>query len=166
LQSGSIQHLVSNGMTTSAISAGLDTLYPYPNEVMGRTSDSPGMALDDLGVTEGEASESFQATMYLMWDPSIPPAGQPSCQTAKSSFDNVTKAITFTPSTCSSVPVPVQSLQWGFSGTAIKTLDPNRLTSQGSYADTWYLHPGGSGSNPQQGQQGYPQWTFTSGASR
>jgi|GEM_PF-3040341 len=70
-----------------------------------------------------EYQRSFSATMYLMWDPQLP----------------------------SSIPVPLESVSWGFSGCAINTLLPQ------NNGTTWTLQCGlAAPSTPQ--PSGYPEW--------
>lgn len=72
----------------------------------------------------GEYQRSLNATMYLMWDPQLP----------------------------SSIPVPLESVSWGYSGCAINTLSPQ------SNGTTWTLQCGvAAPSTPQ--PSGYPEWT-------
>jgi len=159
----SLTYLEYGGPTPFTIPAGLDTLYPYPSANSNKTQDSPGTELE--AHSEGEAAEVFQATMYLLWDPQIPLVGQTICSAASSSFNTETKAVNYAPSTCASIPVPLQSLQWGASGGAIKTLNPNQPTNSGAVADSWYLSDWAA-VGPQTGFGGYPKWTFTSGGSK
>jgi hypothetical protein len=61
----------------------------------------------------GEQWETFSATMYLLWDP-----GLPSTCTPASTDPNLHS----TKSTCTSIPVPLSSVTWHWSGCAINTL--------------------------------------------
>ena len=112
---------------------GLDNTYPYssttgaPNNPS--TNDSPGIELSVSGVTAfGEAAETFNAIMYLLWDPGMtsPPGGD--CTTAYT----VQNGNTFTsyPSTCSgSIPVPLGYVSWGFDSGAVNQSDNPVSTS-------------------------------------
>jgi hypothetical protein len=144
-----------SGMLTCLSPTGypaLDNHYPYgtpggslfsvnrPNDT---ASDNPAISLNP---TWGEAQRLFSATMYLMWDATLPSG----CTAATSS----------SPSTCTSVPVPLASVAWQFPGVAINT-----LVSQAN-GTTW-LVPCGPGQAGQcavvlpgaDPRQSFPQWT-------
>jgi hypothetical protein len=139
--------------------SGLDVQYPaMASQTAGQiptVSDTPA---GPLRATDGEASRVFSATMYLMWDPAIPLAGQNSCSTA-----TPTAA-----STCASIPVPLGNVSWGFSADTINTL---KTQSNGT---TWTLDtpacktvspasPSFQSSGGSQGPTyGYPKWTALS----
>jgi hypothetical protein len=65
----------STGPVLNATS-GLDDVYPYPldpdaTQTNGKTSDTPGLAIDGIsGVTFTAASVDFNATMWLLFQPS------------------------------------------------------------------------------------------------
>jgi hypothetical protein len=137
---------------------GLDTSYPYQDT--NNFTDAPGIALTNtFGNTTftavGALSENVQFTVYLMWDPLIPPTGVSSCDGPLSTIDQ-NGNVAFSPSTCASIPVPMESLVWGFKGNAIKTLNP----VQGTASNTWILGCG-TGETPTYGPPSFPQWTYT-----
>jgi transposase len=74
-----------------------------------------------------KGAEEFAATMYLMWDPTLP-SGCTAAYTVE-----VGSTFTEHASTCNSIPVPVQIVQWGFGDDAVKTLDP----SEGQGVHSW-----------------------------
>jgi hypothetical protein len=80
---------------------GLDTSYPYSND-QGEIGDAPYLVLVSK---EGEISQSFAATMYLMWTPQA----DASCQTGGA---------------CT-IPVPLVSAAWGFHDDTVNTLNPS-----------------------------------------
>lgn len=160
LKNRSDEHLLETGTLHYIEPDGLDTLYPY-SSTNGRAVDAPGTQLDQQGTPEGEMFENFGATMYLLWDPQTPPAGQQTCSAASSIFSSGT--VTYIPSNCVSIPVPVASTTWGWSATAIKTLDPTQTNTQGVSVGTWYS-PTRNVLTPQNGPSGYPLWNVTSGA--
>lgn len=169
------QNVASTGVIQRKIPAGLDTTYPYGSygDVNSNneptTRDSPGIGLEgaftykstNLPVAVGEVAEGFAATMYMLWDPLIPPAGLQTCSPSKSTFDNITKAVGYTNSTCASIPVPMASVSWTFNGDAIKTLNP----SLGTQTNTW-IYDGGTNPPVAAGPSGYPVWSCTSGVSK
>jgi len=96
----------------------LDTSFPYTS---GPTSQQTGSVTDDSPKSPlgGETAQNFGATTYLMWDPAIPPTGQTNCTPA-----TVTTSGVSTPSSCSSIPVPLGYVTWSWTGDAIDTLSP------------------------------------------
>jgi len=127
---------------------GLDTIYPNDSGVTV-TEDMPSRSLID---GYGESETTFNATMYLMWDPAIPPPGELACQVA---MGDLGFSI---PSTCVSIPVPLGSVSWHWSGCAINTL------TQQANGTSWALGCGLSTSyapqTPNYAQNyGYPTWT-------
>lgn len=111
----------------------LDTLYPYglpggnqfsinrPNDTV---TDNPSVSFN---TSWGEVARAFQATMYQMWDPTLPTG----CVAAHNVGATVATAGTV-PSNCTSIPVPLASMSWQFGGDAINTLQvqppPNGTT--------------------------------------
>ena len=97
----------------SQVSAtGLDGTYPYGASNPTGTNDTPKISLP---VIYGEGAQTFVATMYLMWDPAL---GNPNCPPAQdAAAGNVQTAIT-----CTSIPIPVGSVQWSWAGCAMNTL--------------------------------------------
>ncbi|MCC7157777.1 MAG: hypothetical protein IT161_24565 [Bryobacterales bacterium] len=148
-----------DGVLTCLSPAGfpaLDNHYPYgtpggslfsvnrPNDT---ATDNPAI---NLTSTWGEAQRLFSATMYLMWDPTLP-AG-------------CTAATATNASTCTSIPVPLASVAWQFPGNAINTLQ----TQPPPNGTTW-LVPCGPGQAGQcaavapgtDPRQSFPQWNKT-----
>jgi hypothetical protein len=122
---------------THTFGTGLDTFYPYPNVTATTTNDSPGIQLDAAGApTQGEAAETFHATMYLMWTP-----------TASGSCTG----------TYCAIPVPLANASWSFNGDVIKTLNP----TQGANVDTWIKSCGAAGTVTVTAGSTYPVWTNT-----
>ncbi|WP_353070122.1 hypothetical protein RBB75_07970 [Tunturibacter empetritectus] len=142
---------------------GLDTLYPHSSANI-LFMDSPGMVLDPTHfgrtqfVSVGEESESAKFTTYLLWDPQIATDGSHDCSLA-SSQQASNGSISYSDSTCVSIPIPMASLSWGFAGDALKTLNPG----QGAGTNTWILQCG-TANTPGLGAAGYPNWTFTENA--
>lgn len=128
----------------AAKTEGLDGLYPYPGA--STTSDRPSRP---LYAGEGEGAEAFDATMYVLWDPAIPPAGQNSCVPATT--DTSTQPYRTAASTCSSIPIPLASVRWQWSACAI-----NSLPSMGG-GPSWFEHCGPAKAYPA-AANGYPTW--------
>jgi hypothetical protein len=110
----------------------LDTHYPYPTRSIATpydtATDSPDLALVPA---LAEEQRLFSATMYLMWDPTLPGPGQSSCSAASSTYDAGTGQVTSLASTCTgSIPVPLASVAWTAYGDAINTKQgqPNGTT--------------------------------------
>jgi hypothetical protein len=127
----------------------LDSHYPYPG-TQTTTNDSP--QTETLGnEQENELSRTFNARMYLMWDPGLNPDGTGGCTPA-------TNLGTPTASTCTgSIPVALGSATWNFSGDAQNTFNP----AQG--VNGWILNAPNP-SSPNTGPSfnlgnSYPQWT-------
>jgi hypothetical protein len=125
----------------------LDGVYPYPNDdiISSTAEDSPGRPLDSV---LGEGAESFDATMYVLWDPALP-AG---CTPAKT--DDSTAPYTSTVSHCTSIPVPLASVRWKWTPCAINSLAP--APSSGTIP-SWFRKCGPGLANPAQAS-GYPTW--------
>jgi hypothetical protein len=132
----------------------LDAVYPYLTGIM--TQNIPTItAQDSPGVTTtteyGEESQTeFNATMFLMWDPTIPVFDQTRCTAAY--VDNQNQAH---PSTCSSTPVPLGSISWSYSGCTINNLSVQNDGTNWSFACSNIGHI--SAFIP----AGYPQWQYT-----
>lgn len=105
----------------------LDGNYPYgipgatmfgvtrPNDT---ATDGPYAALVNTGSpTRYEVKRTFQATMYLMWDPTLPSG----CAAAHNTGSTVQSPGSVA-SNCSSIPVPIASTLWYHNGDAINTL--------------------------------------------
>jgi len=136
------KELDSNGNWTCPAQpeSGLDKTYPYSTGPSA--NDSPPAPLSP----EAELQRSFNATMYLLWDPAIPPADQQTCSPAQ------LEAGSGVATTCASIPIPLGWVSWGFSGCAINT-----LAQQMNNGTTWTLNCGiAAPSTPQ--QTGYPSW--------
>jgi hypothetical protein len=141
----------------------LDGLYPYPsnadvaasqptptNAPSNYASDAP--ARTDLSGILGEAAKSFDATMYVLWDPLIPPTGQSSCTGA--TVNTSTKPYTVTPSQCASIPVPLGAIDWTWSACAINALAP---AGTGAHTNSWVVQCG-VGSQTTYETSDYPKW--------
>lgn len=116
---------------------GLDTQYPANTGAV--FEDSPNFFLDPQG---GEAKRSFSAAAYLLWNPQLPQG----C----------------TGQQCTSIPVPLGSIQWGFGADAINTL----WTGTGEFGTTWKRNTCTAGSAGQfvssiesDGVNAYPRWS-------
>jgi hypothetical protein len=133
----------------------LDGVYPYPSATATSTNDSPGR-FDLLGGM-GEAAISFDATMYVLWDPALP-AG---CATA---WTDTTTAPTYTPhaSQCTSTPVPLGSVEWKWLPCAINAL---AAMPGGGVGPSWFKQCG-SGQTFAAAANGYPQWHSCSSSAK
>jgi hypothetical protein len=139
------------------VGLGLDGQYPYLdklNQANPTTSDAPGRL--DLYNYSGEVGESFDATMYVLWDPAIPPSGQTSCTTA---WVDTTTTPYYTPhsSTCASIPVPLASVEWTWRACAINQLAPPPAGAVQPLPN-WFVQCGQGGYSQTQAS-GYPEWT-------
>jgi hypothetical protein len=94
---------------------GLDTSYPY-SQSQSQVGDSPDLKLNPK---EGEISQTFGATMFLMWTPQV----DPNCISGTSALP------------CT-VPVPLASVAWGLVDDTVNTLNPNLV---GTYHN-WLLN--------------------------
>ena len=70
---------------------------------------------------DGPLSYQFDATMNLLWDPALGPAN---CAPAVTVYNAATKTYVSTPSSCTSIPIPLASATWGFCEGGINTLQP------------------------------------------
>jgi hypothetical protein len=131
--------------------SGLDNSFPYTSASSTTTNDTPHTNLPSI---YGEGWEAFSATMYLMWDPGLP-AG---CVPAKT-VQNPDKSFTSTPSTCASIPVPLSSVTWHWSGCAINTLVNQPSTSTPWLRSSMNGCPVQTLGGPQTAD--FPQWTTT-----
>jgi len=95
----------------------------YPYDTRNPTNDNPTAVLDST--TSKELIRNFSATMYLMWSPGPAP----------------------------SIPVPLGSVSWHWSGD---------VTFNGS---TWIVSSGSGSANAFQTSNSYPTWTGYSDAS-
>lgn len=83
----------------------------YTSNVNDDTSkDSPNI---NLLQRYGEVRRDFTATMYLMWNPTLPAA-------------NCNPNDIIPPLSCTSIPVPLGTLSWQWTGDAINTLQPQQ----------------------------------------
>lgn len=131
--------------------------YPYypdnPEQYLNtlETEDSPAIPLSD---DEGELQRNFAATMFVLWDPILPDGCIPATSQAATQ--------------CSSIPVPIGSISWGFSGATVNTQqlqnspNPNGVPNN----TTWLVNNCGGCSSPltfvpsqpAQVAYGYPTW--------
>jgi len=151
------QYVNSQGAYASPPSpaSGLDNTYPYVNATNTTTNDTPNASLPAI---YGEGWETFSAIMYLTWDPGVPAGGQGTCKPAYT-IQNPDKTFTSYPSTCASIPVPLSSVSWHWSGCAINTLANQANTT------TWMLStingcPVDTLGTPQATGQ-FPEWSTT-----
>lgn len=123
---------------TDSLGSGLDTNYPYPPSNGSIAVDSPGIGIID---SNSEVAARFHATMYALWAPTAA---------------NGCSIIGSLPCT---IPIPLGSIGWTFTGDAINTLS----TSTGATGTPWILNSCSSGNagnfNAPNGSSGYPQWT-------
>jgi len=122
--SGTNETCVNVTQPSTPSGTGLDTEYPYAKGTS--TQDSPTIGL--VSSQYQKEGRSFSAQMYLMWDPALP-AG---CSEGTN---------------CTSIPVPLGSVAWGWSGTAAYAGGSWTLTSSGASTPSW--NPGSS----------YPTWS-------
>jgi hypothetical protein len=116
LTSMQTQYININGPFAIPLSpqSGLDNTYPYTNASPTTTNDTPNAALPSI---YGEGWESFSAKMFMLWDPGLPSG----CTIAKT-VQNANGTFSSTASNCTSIPVPLSSVTWHWSGCAINSL--------------------------------------------
>lgn len=152
LNSLNYSQLVHWGMAytpPSSASNQLDGVYPYPNgNPAYTTNDSPNRYLYSL---LGDATVSFDATMYALWDPALPAGCIPA------NTDN--KTYKSTASTCTSIPIPLGSIRWRWSACAINQGVPPNSGSQTSPSWVRQCGPGYQYSGQ---SNGYPEWNSCS----
>lgn len=122
------EYLGSSGGVPAPVKTGLDTDFPY--DLDANTADRPA---DQLTSSKGEDWRTFTATMYAMWDPGLPSGCQPAYSTLTQNPDGSYTGVS-TPSTCTqSIPIPLSSVTYHWSGCAINTLanhvEPDESTS-------------------------------------
>jgi hypothetical protein len=127
---------------------GLDGIYPYPSLSNISTSDTP--ARSDLLTGLGEAAEAFSATMYLLWDPTLPAGCTPA------TTDTSQQVYTSSPSTCTSIPIPLASVPWKWSACTINQLAPP--PTGGSAPSPSWIKQCGPGLADPAASSGYPEW--------
>ncbi len=110
-EGGSSETCVNVTVPPTTSGTGLDSGYPYATG--SSTSDSPNGGLN--GSQYSSEGRSFTATMYLLWNPALPAGCMPG-------------------SSCTSVPVPLKSINWGWSGLASYSGGAWSLTSSGTTA--------------------------------
>ncbi len=126
------KYLASNGDVSLPAKTGLDTTFPYVGDDDNNTADRPA---DQLGDNEGEDWRTFTATMFAMWDPGLPAGCQPAYADLTRNPDNSYTGVS-TPSTCTqSIPIPLSSVTYHWSGCAINTLA--NLTEPDQSTSTW-----------------------------
>lgn len=137
----------------------LDGTYPYGYKGNGaavgtvtRTNVTDDTAIDAPGIIlmpqYGETQKYQNSTMFLLWTPN---ADTSVCTDGTTSYP------------CS-IPVPLGSLTWLWTGDAINTLEPlTGSDSFGSFTYPEWVVNCGSGSNGgfQTSAPSYPQWTMT-----
>ncbi len=129
----------------------LDKSYPYGDpygaQPIGTVSttkitndtaqDSPYIPLPPIW---GEVKRAFSATMYLMWDPALPVGCKPGY-------------------TCTSIPIPLGSLNWQWTGDAINTLQPQ--VNQDVLFPLWVKNCSTALNGRFQYSDSYPTWQIT-----
>ena len=159
INNAQVQEVSNPSQSPTNYGTGLDNFYPYVtlSGNSNTTNDSPGTQLSQTGLVElGELATQFNATMYLLWDPSLSAGGTPAPGCAASTIQTG-KTIASTASTCTgSIPIPLGAVSWGFSACAINT-----LSSQDSTLTTWLLQcPTSPPTAPTvQSSSSYPQWS-------
>ena len=134
LNNSQIEYLESSGdVPEPAETNALDLVLPIG--FGDYAHDYPAVQLLD---TDGEAWRTFTATTYLMWDPGL---GPPKCLVANSittrNEDGSVSGQSY-PSECtSSIPIPLASVTWHWSGCAINTLIT--LTEPDKSKSPWLL---------------------------
>jgi hypothetical protein len=122
LNNFNLQYTTSGGCAPFGYGPGIDGAYPYDQSPNGAksysTNDSPGIVLYNNSTA---ATASFQATMYLMWQPTL----------------------------SSSIPVPLGDVTWQWSGTATEsggkwTLQPTVSPSASLFTPSASYPPSGS----------------------
>jgi hypothetical protein len=122
--SGTVYTCVNVTQPPTSGGTGLDTEYPYATGKS--TQDSPDLGLNSSAYTK-EATV-FSASMYLLWDPALPTGCTPG-------------------SNCTSIPAPLGSVTWGWSGTAVFSSGNWSLTASSKTTPTWAA------------SSSYPTWT-------
>ena len=122
--------LASSGDVPEPTKAGLDTTFPYDRD--DNSADRPA---DELLAGYGDDWRTFTATMYAMWDPGLPSGCLPAYQTLTRNPDGSYTGASI-PSECTqSIPIPLSSVTYHWSGCAINTL-ANQTEPDGS-TSTW-----------------------------
>lgn len=124
--SGTVQTCVNKTQPATTSGTGLDTQYPYATGTT--TQDSPSVGLNSS--TYNKEARAFSAKMYFLWDPALP-AG---CTVGSS---------------CTSIPVPLGSITWGWSGTA----------TYSSSSGTWSLTTSSKTTPSWSTGASYPTWS-------
>ncbi len=148
LKSVTYAQLVHWGMAytpPASVSNQLDGVYPYPGgNPIYTTNDSPNRYLYSV---LGDATVSFDATMYALWDPALPAGCTPA------NTDN--KTYQSTASTCTSIPIPLGSARWRWSACAINQgIPPN----SGIQTSPSWVRQCGPGYQYSGQSNGYPEW--------
>jgi len=145
IKSINVRYINASGVNSNPNSGktGLDGTYPYFSKTANLTYDSPSIGLQPQ---LGEVGYQFDATMYLLWDPALPSGCIPAA-TDPTTYHS-------TASTCTSIPIPLGSAEWSWTGCAINTL------VQQAYPLTWIKQCGVSNLNASQ-SAGYPTWQIT-----
>jgi hypothetical protein len=124
------EDLNSSGIIPEPVKSGLDTDFPY---LLG--DDEADRPADELLADYGEDWRTFTATMYAMWDPGLPSGCTPAYSALIENPDGSYTGVS-TPSTCTqSIPIPLSSVTYHWSGCAINTLT-NQTEPDGS-TSTW-----------------------------
>ena len=141
-------------------------------------SDTPAVPLPFAPPPLDELKDYFLATMFLMWDPALDASGNPTVTAANPYGCAASSLYTFnvngkpvynvTPSACTgSIPVPLQSLTWGYCGDTINTpATQGNSLGPPNPPNTWLLNCSANGTNTivpvfsdAVGSSSYPTWT-------
>jgi hypothetical protein len=137
----------------------LDNNYPFTTVSATKSNDSPEFPLNQSqnNTYSAEIIRSFSARTYLMWDPTLMANGAGGCSAA--SRLATVNGITANASTCDgSIPVPLGSVPWSFSGDAINTLN----TQPAPNPTTFVLGCGNNTVNPAFNiNSSFPEWGTT-----
>ena len=133
----------------AAFTSSLDTGYPAPggtNSSDAVFTDAPEFPLSATNASYdngqltalGELATTQSYTTYVMWDPAIATTESGTCTPGTTRYEGG-YPVYFPPQDCASVPVPIDSVNWGWSGDAIQTLNPSQKTAQKALAGSWYF---------------------------
>jgi hypothetical protein len=153
ISNSQIGYLDSNGTTQEPPTMGLDLDFPF--DLGDYAHDYPSIQL----LNEGEGWRTFTATTYLMWDPGLPSGCQVAWSEQTRNSDGSIGGVSH-PSQCQSIPVPLGSVTWHWSGCAINTL-VNQTEPDGS-TSTWLRSTSNGCPKQTRGTPGpaqFPTWT-------
>jgi hypothetical protein len=111
---GTVKTCINVTQPPTSSGTGLDTDYPFATGTS--TQDSPSLSL--VSSSYSQEARSFSANMYLLWNPALPSGCTPG-------------------SSCTSIPVPLESVSWGWSGTASYSAGNWSRTSSSQTTPSW-----------------------------